>query len=239
MELVKVEFDKVNKKSLLSIAALSGVPAVIIAIKIINNLGLGKGEDTALEILAFSSSLYLGMILPALMTYIAVIVTKVENENSGWKQLMLLPIKKTDIYLTKYKVIILTLLLSIVGFVIADTIGTILITGDIRINLELIMFGLIIFITALPMIVLLFIIGRNFVSIIPVVAVGVGMLITTTFIVQSKYWIFAPWTYGMAIVGGEITNKMRALAIIISLILTIGMFITDYTIFKRSDIKEK
>ena len=59
MELVKVEFDKVNKKSFYIIAALSGVPAVIIAIKIINNLGLGKGEDTALEILAFFLSSYL------------------------------------------------------------------------------------------------------------------------------------------------------------------------------------
>lgn len=104
---------------------------------------------------------------------------------------------------------------------------------------ELLVYGVEIFITTLPIIILLFIIGRRFVSIVPVISVGLGMLITTIFIVQSKFWIYAPWTYSMALIGGGLGYGEKVLAVFISISLSLLMFIIDYISFKNEDVKEK
>ena len=63
------------------------------------------------------------------------------------------------------------------------------------------------------------------------------MLITNIFIAQSKFWIYAPWTYSMMILGGDITNIERYIVLVISIILSLIMFTIDFIDFTKSDIK--
>lgn len=241
MELLKIELYKIKKSSLLWVAAIMPVAAVLIAVKLISNLGFDIVEPKymSFEILSFSSSTYLVMFLPLLCIYVACNITKIENENSGWKQLMLLPIKRSSIYFNKYKVMLLTLIVSIASFTVCITLGAIYLSGKLNFDYKLLLYAVEIFITTLPIIIVLFIIGRHFTSIIPVISVGIGFLITNTFIVQSRFWIFAPWTYSMALVVGELQLKEKVIALSVSLALSISMFLVDYLIFKNSDIKER
>ena len=65
------------------------------------------------------------------------------------------------------------------------------------------------------------------------------MLITTIFIVQSKFWIYAPWTYSMALIGGGLGYGEKVLAVFTSISLSLLLFIIDYISFKNEDVKEK
>ena len=63
------------------------------------------------------------------------------------------------------------------------------------------------------------------------------MLITNIFIAQSKFWIYAPWTYSMMVSGGAISEVERYIVLSISIILTAVLFIVDFIDFTKSDIK--
>jgi len=182
----------------------------------------------------FSSITFIALVLPLLNTFTACIITKVENDNNGWKQLMLMPIKKSNIYFTKYKIMLLTLAASIVSYLLAVILGGFFISK--KIDLSLFVLGIEIFITSLPVIILLFIIGRNFMSIIPVISAGVVMMITNIFIAQSRFWIYAPWTYALSITNGSISSYEKYIAIGASLVLAFLLFSLDYISFKKSDI---
>lgn len=240
MELLKIEFSKVKKSSILSLAISIAVLSVIIALNVVKNLGnIVEAKYVYLELLNFSAISYLVMFLPLLCIYTACNITKIENENSGWKQLMLLPIKKSSVYMAKCKLMMTTLAISITSYIISILLGAMYLNKRFYFSYELLVYGVEIFITTLPIIILLFIIGRRFVSIVPVISVGLGMLITTIFIVQSKFWIYAPWTYSMALIGGGLGYGEKVLAVFISISLSLLMFIIDYISFKNEDVKEK
>ena len=239
MELLKIEFSKVKKSSILSLAISIAALSVIIALNVVKNLGnIVEAKYVYLELLNFSAISYLVMFLPLLCIYTACNITKIENENSGWKQLMLLPIKKSSVYMAKCKLMMTTLAISITSYIISILLGAMYLNKRFYFSYELLVYGVEIFITTLPIIILLFIIGRRFVSIVTVISVGLGMLITTIFIVQSKFWIYAPWTYSMALIGG-LGYGEKVLAVFISISLSLLMFIIDYISFKNEDVKEK
>ena len=148
---------------------------------------------------------------------------------------MLFPIKKTSIYLSKYKVMLYLLIITTLSYIVSVNI-LVFILGN-NFILDSIKYSLQIIITTLPIITLLFITGRRFISIIPVITTGVIMLITNIFIAQSKFWIYAPWTYSMMISGGAITNKERYIILMVSIILSLIMFTIDFIDFTKSDIK--
>ena len=106
MELLKIELLKVKKSSLLLLALIIPIPVVLIVMKRIQVMGSMNGISLNEEIFIFSA-------IPLQNIYTACVITKVENDNCGWKQLMLLPIKKSSIYFSKYKVMIVTLITSI------------------------------------------------------------------------------------------------------------------------------
>lgn len=237
MELLKIELLKIKKSSLLFMALLLPIPIILIVVKQAQNISSVSGVNPLGSILVFSSVAYLSLVLPLLNIYTACVITKVENDNSGWKQLMLLPIKKSSIYFSKYRVMIITLAISILSYIVWITLAGFYISKDLSFNFNILFYGLQIFITTLPIIILLFIIGRNFSSIIPVISAGVIMLITNIFIAQSRFWIYAPWTYSIMVVGGNITNLERYIVIGVSIVISLGMFFIDFTMFAKSDIK--
>ncbi|MDZ4956929.1 ABC transporter permease, partial [Clostridium perfringens] len=157
MELLKVELLKIKKSSLLSMALVILIPVVLIMMKKIQTLGAVNGVNPQEELFMFSSIAYLSLLLPLLNIYTACVITKVENDNSGWKQLMLLPIKKSSIYFSKYKVMIVTLTISILSYVICTALGGLYLSKSLSFNLDILSYGIQIFITTLPIIILLFI----------------------------------------------------------------------------------
>lgn len=233
MELLKVEFLKIKKSSLLFTAFAVPIAIVLIFIKKAQSLAV-NGLEINEAIIMFSSITFIALVLPLLNTFTACIITKVENDNNGWKQLMLMPIKKSSIYFTKYKIMLLTLAASIVSYLLAVILGGFFISK--KIDLSILVIGVEIFITSLPVIILLFIIGRNFMSIIPVISAGVVMMITNIFIAQSRFWIYAPWTYALSITNGSISSYEKYIAIGASLVLAFLLFALDYISFKKSDI---
>lgn len=233
MELLKIEFLKIKKSSLLFTALVVPIAIVLIFMKKAQSLTL-SGLEINEAILMFSSITFIALALPLLNIFTAALITKVENDNNGWKLLMLMPVKKSSIYFSKYKVMILTLAASIVAYLLAVILGGFFISK--KIDLSILVLGIEIFITSLPVIILLFIIGRNFISIIPVISVGVIMMITNIFIAQSRFWIYAPWTYSLSITNGAITASERYIAIGASLVLAFLLFFLDYVNFKKSDI---
>lgn len=237
MELFKMELLKIKKSYLLFTAVVTPIPVVFIVLKRIQSSGGMGGLNSSDELFMFSSIAYVALILPLLNIYTACIVTKVENENSGWKQLMLLPVKKSSIYLSKYKVMILALVVSLVSYIISINFGGSILSKDISLNLNTIKYGLQILVTTLPIITFLFIIGRRFISIIPIISVGTIMLITNIFIAQSKLWIYVPWTYPMMMLGGNISILERNIALILSLLLSGLLFTIDFISFIKADVK--
>ena len=240
MELLNLELKKIKNSSILYLSFLISALSVLIIISSIKKFEKNLAvKYMVLEVLNFSAISYLTMFLPLFCIYLVCCVTKIENDNNGWKQLMLLPVKKSTLYITKYKVMILTLATSVVSYIISVLLGTSFISKEFYFTFELLVYGLKIFIFTLPIIILLFIVGRRFTSVIPVITIGVGMNITNIFIVQSKFWIYAPWTYSMASIGGTITKLEEIIAIVVSLVLSLFMFLLDFNIFKNEDIKEK
>lgn len=233
MELLKVEFLKIKKNSLLFTALAVPIAIVLIFIKKAQSIAV-NGLEINEAIVMFSSITFIALVLPLLNTFTACIITKVENDNNGWKQLMLMPIKKSSIYFTKYKIMLLTLAASIVSYLLAVILGGFFISK--KIDLSILVIGVEIFITSLPVIILLFIIGRHFMSIIPVISAGVVMMITNIFIAQSRFWIYAPWTYALSITNGSISSYEKYIAIGASLVLAFLLISLDYISFKKSDI---
>lgn len=93
MDLLKIEFMKIKKFGLITCAILIPVPAVMFALKLYSTLTYKIDSVGGLEILrVISSSMYIGMLLPILIMYVVCVVTKVENDNNGWKQIMSMPL---------------------------------------------------------------------------------------------------------------------------------------------------
>ena len=235
MELFKVELLKLKRSSLLSLGII--FPIIIVIFTFSKVLGMEKIAELGLSegIYMFSSMAFITLFLPLYIIYVACMVTKVENDNNGWRGIMLFPIKKTSIYLSKYKVMLYLLIITTLSYIVSVNI-LVFILGN-NFILDSIKYSLQIIITTLPIITLLFITGRRFISIIPVITTGVIMLITNIFIAQSKFWIYAPWTYSMMISGGAITNKERYIILMVSIILSLIMFTIDFIDFTKSDIK--
>ena len=219
MELLKIELLKVKKSSLLLLALIIPIPVVLIVMKRIQVMGSMNGISLNEEIFIFSAIAYLSLLLPLQNIYTACVITKVENDNCGWK------------------VMIVTLITSILSYFTCIVLSEFYLSKSLSFNFQLLSYALQIFITTLPILILLFIIGRNFSSIIPLISIGVIMLITNIFIAQSRFWVYAPWTYSMMIVGGNISSFERYITLVVSILLSIAMFSLDFIRFTKSDIK--
>lgn len=237
MGLFKVELLKLKRSSLLSLGLI--FPIIIVIFTFSKVSGMEKIAELGFSegLYMFSSMAFITLFLPLYIIYVACMVTKVENDNNGWRGLMLFPIKKTSIYLSKYKVMLSLLIITTLSYIVSVNILVSILGNNFNFILDSIKYSLQIIITTLPIITLLFIIGRRFISIIAVITTGVIMLITNIFIAQSKFWIYAPWTYSMMISGGAITNKERYIVLVISIILSLIMFTIDFIDFTKSDIK--
>lgn len=237
MDLLKVELLKAKKFSLIPLAILAPIPAIVFAAKFFKVIsGEIEGVSIFKALMQISSTMYVGMFLPILIIYGVCSVTKIENENNGWKQLMTMPIKKWKIYFSKNLINILIVGASLVTYYISCLLGAYILSGKWYFESgELIKIGKV-FLTLLPIIILLFAVARIFKSIAVSLGVGVVLMLSTLFIAQSKYWIFAPWTYPVVLSSASISARENIIILLVSILLAVLLFFGDLYNFTTKDV---
>lgn len=237
MYLLKIELLKIKKFSLIQLAILLPIPAIVIAVQILIELNNEVGGVTAVEdIMGISSAMYFGMFLPILIMYVVCSITKIENNNNGWKQLLTMPIKKWKIYFSKNLISMLIVAVSLISYYIYCLITSYLLTGKIYVEVSTLIKLMEVFLTILPIIILLFAVARIFNSIVVPLGVGIFFILSTIFIAQSEYWLFAPWAYPVVFSGGAISSKENILILLVSVVLCGILFLSDLYKFTTKDV---
>lgn len=235
MELLRIEFLKIKKFNLLILSIITSIPAIIISSGMYNIMkDKIQGVATMEAIFGLSSSLYVGMLLNLFIIYSVCTVTKIEGSNNGWRGLLLLPIKRWKIYISKISIIFILLAISLFSFFIFNILATLYLGGQISfaviINLPFV------FIASMPIILLLYIVARNVTSIVVPLVIGIFFTLTGFFVVQSDYWIFAPWTYPIAVSTGALNTRLLLWVLFLSLLLSIIFFLWDLKKFITKDL---
>ncbi|MGL5245554.1 MAG: ABC transporter permease [Sarcina sp.] len=237
MDLIKIEFMKVKNFSLVLLSILSPIPAIIFSIKLYSILSRNNSGINGTEIfMNLSWSMYIGMFLPMLIIYVVCSISKIENANNGWRQLMMMPIKRWKIYFSKSFISILIVGISLISFFIMCIIISLILSGEVNFQISMIKKLIEIFITIIPMVLLLFIISRNFHTLIVPLVVGILLILSSAFIVQSDYWIYASWTYPLVVSIGSLSGKEIGMVLIISMSLSVILFLSDLFRFIGKDV---
>ncbi|SHJ37603.1 hypothetical protein SAMN02745163_01809 [Clostridium cavendishii DSM 21758] len=238
MKLFKSELLKLKNTSIFTLALCIPTLSILIGIKFFGVIKKNAPNLTPWEgLYSGSATFFIGILLPMFIIYATVTMGKIENTNNCWKQVLCMPIKKIDLYITKYLVLISLLVICLVSYlvqygVVAYTLGaTGFIPKDIFINTTYV------FLAAQPFIALLFFLSNRFNSISIPLVIGMLFTLSSLMIVQSKYWIYAPWTYAMGICaeGLNFTKEIFPL-LTVSLVLFLIIFSFDIISFNKKDI---
>lgn len=235
MDLIRIEFLKLKRFNLFLLSVIASLPAVAIAVTLYNSIGDKIDKILIMEfILEVSSSVYIGMLLNLLIIYSICTITKIENTYNGWRGLLTLPIKKYKIYISKILTIFVLIAISLSAFYIFTILTTVFLGGSIKVSLLINL--VLVFLTTMPIVLILFIVARNFTSVVVPLALGIFFMITGFFITQSDYWIFAPWTYSIAVSSGALSNWQLVFVILLSVSLSTLIFYIDLIKFNSEDL---
>lgn len=235
MDLIRIEFLKLKRFNLFLLSVIASLPAVAIAVTLYNVIGDKIDEILIMEsILGLAASVYIGMLLNLLIIYSICTITKIENTYNGWKGLLTLPIKKYKIYISKIITIFVLIAISLSSFYIFTILTTLFLGGSIKVSLLINL--VLVFLTIMPIVLILFTVARNFTSVVVPLALGIFFMITGFFIAQSDYWIFAPWTYSIAVASGCLSNWQLVFVILLSFSLSALIFYIDLIKFNIEDL---
>lgn len=235
MDLIRIEFLKLKRFNLFLLSVIASLPAVAIAVTLYNVIGDKIDEILIMEsILGLASSVYIGMLLNLLIIYSICTITKIENTYNGWKGLLTLPIKKYKIYISKIITVFVLIAISLLSFYIFTILTTLFLGGSIKVSLLINL--VLVFLTIMPIVLILFTVARNFTSVVVPLALGIFFMITGFFIAQSDYWIFDPWTYPIAVVSGSLSNWQLVFIIFLSVSLSALIFYIDLIKFNIEDL---
>ena len=240
LKMLQIEMLKLKHSKILWIAVLA--PAFIVFQGASNflryyDLFTEKGQNIWDQIYTQSVIFYSFLLLPILITLIMSIIGKVENDNGGWKYALTLPIKRKDMYISKFIMGSFMVLINILVFIIS-----VLIAGKMVKAPSPIPYGMIVgqpilsYIVSFPIMIIIYIISINFSHIGIPLGLGIGLTLPTILVANTKYWILYPWTYpAMATSGGGMFEE-NMLIYPISIILFIIVFIIGLYRFKNRDI---
>lgn len=232
MELFKAELLKLKKMSIFQCALF--IPTITIVSSIHFYYFIKKAGGTVWQGLATASSLiFIGMFLPMLIIYVTVMMGKIENLDNGWKQLLVMPIKRERVYLTKYLVVLLVFVVALISYLLQYMAAAYFLGAKGMIPIEIIINIICVFLAFQPFIILLFFLSNRFNSVVLSLGVGMMFVFSSMLIVQSDYWKYAPWTYPLMISQGGV-NIMPL--IIVSLLIFAVIFSLDIVAFKKKDI---
>lgn len=191
-----------------------------------------KGQNVWQQIYTQSSMFY-GLFLIALfITIIMAILVRIENSEDNFKRILTLPVKRSDIYISKLTVGCGIVFLNLVIFMILTIVaGVITAPSSVSMPMNLIYSPMLCFIASLPVIAIQYYLSMKFSNIAIPLGVGVVFSLPSILINNTKYWILFPWTYpGRALLNGanmsfDFSSSMYIMAIIVFMaFVLIGMY---------------
>lgn len=242
-KMLQIEMLKLKHSKILWIVTLA--PAFIVFQGVSNfmryyELFTEKGQNIWEQLYSQSVIFYSFILLPILITLIMTILSKVENDDGGWKYALCLPIKRSDIYISKFLIGSSLVLINILIFIIS-----ILISGKILKAPNPIPYKTIIgqpllaYLVSFPVMIITYIVSINYSHVGVPLGLGIGLTLPTILVANTKYWILYPWTYpAMATLGGGsfLESIWSKLMYPISIIMFLIIFIWGVYRFKTKDI---
>lgn len=239
MELFKVELLKIKKMSVFQLAIIAPLLTIIVAMK---TYGIMKPRFPRVtpwqELFTVSSILFIGMLLPMLVIYITMIMGRIENLHNGWKQLLAMPVKRDKVYIAKYLVVIFVFVVSLISYLLEYTLAAYFLGAKGMVPIQVLINMVYVFIAIQPFIILLFVVSNRSDSLVMPIGVGMILTLSSLLIVQSSYWRFAPWTYALGLIQGNLNIETQILPLLtISILLFLMIFSLDIVNFKKKDIR--
>ncbi|WP_047154759.1 ABC transporter permease [Aneurinibacillus tyrosinisolvens] len=240
--MLAVEFLKLRRSKIVWIAVLA--PLFLVSQGVANFVrysGFWKAERVKWEIIYEQCVSFYGILLmPLLVTVLMALLARIEYGQNGWKQLLSLPVRRGQVYWTKFIVGLSLIILSTLILIAVMAIGGVLFIPGESMPLHLIAGGpLLSLVAILPIVALQFVLSMHFSHVGVPLTVGAGLAVPGALIANSKtYWIYYPWTYpGMALLGPvqERFDKGPLMYSISLLLFIIVMAVGAYG-FKRRDI---
>lgn len=238
MELLKGELLKLKRLSIFQMTILAPALVLLLGIKFYGFIKVKTPQVTPWHGLAVGSdTIFVGAVLPILIMYVIIMMSRIENLNNGWKQLLVMPVKREKVYLTKYLAVLLVFAATLAAYLLEYTITAYLLGAKGIIPAEMFLNMINVFIALQPFIVLLFFLSNRFSSLVLPLGVGMVFILSSMLIVQSSYWKYDPWTYPLALIQGGLNIATEVLPfLLISTFIFIAIFLLDMYNFKRRDI---
>ena len=237
MNIFKSELLKFKKKGMYMLGILAPIPAVVMGINISKRFEGSLGDVSMLQSI-FSNAffMYVGMLLPILILYTVITTSKVESETNGLRNMLLMPIKRSKLFLSKYAMLMSVTIVSLLSFAIEVIIGNALVSNSLQVDFEIFESILFIFLGVLPFLSIVYFIATKFKSMVVPLVAGMLMVLSTIIIAQSDFWIVAPWTYPLVIGMGALESIGELLKIeLLSLCIFAAIFAIDLKIFTNKD----
>lgn len=207
----KVELLKLKHSKILGIVMF--LPLFFVILGFANflryrDLFTSKGQNIWQQVYTQSSMFY-GLFLMALfITILVAVLVRIENSGDNFKRILALPVKRSDIYISKLfigcgmvllNLFVFTLLIIAAGIVAAP--------HNESMPREIIYSPLLCFIASLPVIAIQYYLTMKFENIAVPLGVGVVFSLPSVLINNTRYWILFPWAYpGRALLNGSNLN---------------------------------
>lgn len=194
----KMELLKIKRSKLLFIASFFPLLSIAQGAGMVKSIAAsGEAGDFWVSLFSGGTLLYGMFILPMVITIIIAMITRIEHSNNGWKQLLALPVKRENVYLSKLLLVLILLLFSIAILIVGIIASGMALGAPGHIPYEIVVLRpLLALIASLPIIGLQFYLSMRFKHIGIPLGIGIGAILPIILIANSaKYWIFYPWTY--------------------------------------------
>lgn len=238
----RAELLKLRHSNMLSIAMFMPLFFVIMGFSNFlryKELFTSKGQNVWQQIYTQSALFYGLFIIPLFVTIIVAILIRIENSEDNFKRIITLPVKRSDIYISKLIVGCIIVFLNLVLFMILIILAGLVITPGVEsMPMNLIYSPMLCFIAALPVIALQYYFSMKFSNIAVPLGIGVIFSVPAVLIDNTRYWIMFPWTYpGRAILYKANAGLQPSLSMyIIGIIVFIVFVFLGVYEFNNKDI---
>lgn len=241
-DIISVETLKLKNSKILWIVTLA--PAFIVMQGVINllryyDLFTGQGQNVWEQLYTQSMVFYVMILFPALISVVMTLVARIENSHQGWKQYLSLPVRKETVYIVKFIIACLLVLVNMLAFIICMFLAGLIIGVEGNFPYQsLIGRPMATYLAALPIMAILYVLSIRYSQMTIPLGIGIGLALPAMVVANSKYWVVYPWTYPiMAALGGnmEVFSKGN-LVYVTSVILSSVVLMYGIMSFRKRDI---
>lgn len=243
LKVIKIELLKLKRYYALILFML--IPIFFICLGIINfarnkELFTSSGEGPWNNIFTQSAIFYGTILLPILTTIIMAMIARIDNQGGNWKRMVSMPVNRKCLYLGKFIVGCLLVLINILIFIMVTAISGIFIQNTLQVPLFVIIRPLAAFIALLPIMAIQYYLSVKFSNLGIPLGIGIGCSIPSLLISNTKLWIIFPWTYpGRAILVGTNVSfeNTSSIMYVIGILFLIFVGIIGIKEFNMKDIR--